>query len=169
MNKNIDAQTWGQIRHVVAQAQRASMHCSIASVSSEGIPNITPIGTLFLNDTSPTGFFFDTYSATLQQHLKYNAQACIQAVNSSRVFWLKSMMSGQFRTYPGVRLYAEIGELRPATAGEMHQVRRRIAPLKWSRGSKLIWSDFTQVREVHIHAFRWVEYPSMMPKTSSLF
>lgn len=58
MNKNIDAQTWGQIRHVVAQAQRASMHCSIASVSSEGIPNITPIGTLFLNDSSPTGFFF---------------------------------------------------------------------------------------------------------------
>ncbi len=79
------------------------------------------------------------------------------------------MMSGQFRTYPGVRLYAEIGELRPATAEEMHQVRRRITPLKWTRGSKLIWSDFTQIREVHIHAFRWVEYPSMMPKTSSLF
>lgn len=139
---------------MVAQAQHASMHCSIASMSPEGIPNITPIGTLFLNDSSPTGFFFDTYSATLQQHLKYNAQACIQAVNSSPVFWLKLLISGQFRTYPGVRLYAEIGELHPATAEEIYQVHRSIAPLKWTRDSKLIWSDFTLVREVHIHAFR---------------
>ncbi len=47
MNKNMDAQTWGQIRQVVAQAQRASMHCSIASVSPEGIPNIPRLAPYF--------------------------------------------------------------------------------------------------------------------------
>lgn len=42
MNKNIDAQTWEQIRQVVAQAQRASMHCSIARAFCDEFNNPCP-------------------------------------------------------------------------------------------------------------------------------
>lgn len=52
---------WQQIRQVVADAQRAAMHCSIATVNSKGFPSIIPIGTVFLNKKTSTGFFFDTY------------------------------------------------------------------------------------------------------------
>lgn len=44
----IDSQNWQQIIKTISTAQRASMHCSIATVDQLGQPNITPIGTVFL-------------------------------------------------------------------------------------------------------------------------
>ena len=153
MNK----QEWQHIGKVMNDAQKAAMHCSIATVDAQLQPTITPIGTLFLRENQ-SGFFFDTYTESLQQNLPQNSKACIQAVNSSRLFWLKSLFKGQFSDYPGVRLYVEIGDLRLANAEELAQISRRIQSLKWTKGSQLIWSDFTHVRD-----FRWVKYPKMMP------
>ncbi|MCH4244851.1 pyridoxamine 5'-phosphate oxidase family protein [Acinetobacter gerneri] len=157
----IDDKNWNAIKNVFAQAQKANMHANIASVSKEGIPNITPIGTVFLNDNG-TGILFDSFSQQLAENLKQNHNVCISAVNSSKVFWLSSFIKGQFNSYPGVRLYATLGDLRPATDEEKLKVETRIQSLKWTRGSKLIWSDFNHVREFHINDFRWVRYPNMM-------
>ena len=123
---------------------------------------ITPIGTLFLRENQ-TGFFFDTYAESFKENLPQNKKACIQAIKSSRLFWLKSLFKGEFSDYPGVRLYVEIGELHPATNEELAQITQRIQSLKWTQGSQLIWSDFTQVRDFSVHSFRWVKYPQMMP------
>ena len=155
---------WTQIRKVMADAQHASMHCSIASVDQNLQPTITPIGTLFLHEDSFSGFFFDTYSEALQENLIQNPKACIQAINSSKLFWLKSLIKGQFQDYPGIRLYVEIGQLRPAQEAELALVQRRIKALKWTKGSRLIWNDFHQVRDFKVHHYRWVQYPVMMPK-----
>lgn len=51
----IDSQNWQQIIKTISTAQRASMHCSIATVDQLGQPNITPIGTVFLKNNQ-TGF-----------------------------------------------------------------------------------------------------------------
>ena len=158
MNK----QEWQHIGKVMNDAQKAAMHCSIATVDAQLQPTITPIGTLFLRENQ-SGFFFDTYTESLQQNLPQNSKACIQAVNSSRLFWLKSLFKGQFSDYPGVRLYVEIGDLRLANAEELAQISRRIQILKWTKGSQLIWSDFTHVRDFTVQSFRWVKYPKMMP------
>ena len=158
MNK----QEWQHIGKVMNDAQKAAMHCSIATVDAQLQPTITPIGTLFLRENQ-SGFFFETYTESLQQNLPQNSKACIQAVNSSRLFWLKSLFKGQFSDYPGVRLYVEIGDLRLANAEELAQISRRIQSLKWTKGSQLIWSDFTHVRDFTVQSFRWVKYPKMMP------
>ena len=158
MNK----QEWQHIGKVMNDAQKAAMYCSIATVDAQLQPTITPIGTLFLRENQ-SGFFFDTYTESLQQNLPQNSKACIQAVNSSRLFWLKSLFKGQFSDYPGVRLYVEIGDLRLANAEELAQISRRIQSLKWTKGSQLIWSDFTHVRDFTVQSFRWVKYPKMMP------
>lgn len=155
-------QEWQHIRKVVNDAQKAAMHCSIATVDVQLQPTISPIGTLFLRENK-TGFFFDTYTESLQQNLPQNSKACIQAVNSSRLFWLKSLFKGEFSDYPGVRLYVEIGDLRLANAEELAQISRRIQILKWTKGSQLIWSDFIHVRDFTVQSFRWVKYPKMMP------
>jgi len=63
-------------------------------------------------------------------------------------------LKGEFSDYPGVRLYVEIGELRPAMNEELTQIAKRIQILKWSKGSQLIWSDFTQVRDFTVYSFR---------------
>ena len=46
---------------------------------------------------------------------------------------------------------------------ELTQIAKRIQILKWSKGSQLIWSDFTQVRDFTVYSFRWVKYPQIMP------
>ncbi|MFH7766175.1 pyridoxamine 5'-phosphate oxidase family protein [Acinetobacter sp. BSP-28] len=158
----ITTQQWLHIRKVVNDAQKAAMHCSIATVDANLQPTVTPIGTLFLRE-NPSGFFFDTYTESLQQNLQQNSKACIQAVNSSRLFWLKSLFKGEFSDFPGVRLYVEIGDLRLANTEELAQISRRIQSLKWTKGSQLIWSDFSHVRDFSVHSFRWVKYPKMMP------
>ena len=161
----IDSKNWSAIRNVVRHSQNAAMHCSIATICPSGFPTITPIGTLFLNDEIGHGFFFDTYSESINENLKRSSKACIQAVNSSRIFWIKSMLYGSFTSCQGVRLYATIGPLRPANQIEKQQVQQRIQALNWTKGAKLIWADFNQVRDIHIQTFKWVKYPSMRSKT----
>ena len=63
----IDLNNWNAIKDVFSKAQQANMHANIASVSSEGIPNITPIGTVFLNNDG-TGFLFDAFSQQLAEN-----------------------------------------------------------------------------------------------------
>lgn len=161
----IPLEQWSRITQTVHSAQKSSLHTTIASISSLGIPNITPIGTLFLNEWNSeklTGFFFDTYSQRIDENTKYNPNVCICAVNSSQLFWLKSLVMGQFKKPIGVRLYAKLGKLRPATKEELDRINQRIKPLAWTKGSQLIWSDFTHVREFVVLEARWVKYPKMM-------
>ncbi|OAL79264.1 pyridoxamine 5'-phosphate oxidase [Acinetobacter sp. SFB] len=155
-------QEWRHIRKVVNDAQKSALHCSIATVDAQLQPTTTPIGTVFLRENQ-TGFFFDSYAESFKENLPQNNKGCIQAVNSSRLFWLKSLVKGEFSDYPGVRLYVEIGQLRPASHQELTQIFQRIQSLKWSKGSQLIWSDFTHVRDFTVHSFKWVKYPKMMP------
>lgn len=158
----IDSPNWQQIIKTISTAQRASMHCSIATVDQLGQPNITPIGTVFLKNNQ-TGFFFDTYSESFKENIPNNSKACLQAVNIKRFFWLKSMILGKFSDFPGVRLNIEISELRIATAEELAMIEQRIKPLSWTKGSQLIWSSFTHVRDFNVTGFKWVQYPTMMP------
>ncbi len=162
----MNMQDWHDIQRVFKATQSAAMHCSIATVDEQLQPNISPIGSLFLHEQNFSGFFFDCYAESFEQNLKHNDRACIQAVNSSRLFWLKSLLQGRFQDYPGVRLYAKIGALRPAATHELAAIQRRIHPLAWTKGSQLIWSDFTHVREFSVQDFRWVKYPKMMPEHS---
>src|SRR5690606_35482786 len=152
---------WHQICQVVADAQRAAMHYSIATVNCKGFPSITPIGTIFLNKKTSAGFFLDTYSTTFSDNLQHQPMSCIQAVNSRQLLWIHSLLKGKFKRYPGVRLYAETGPLRPASPEEIQQVESRILALKWTKGSQLIWSSFHHVREIKINSYRWVKYPNM--------
>lgn len=160
---DIGLKDWNTIKKVFAKSQSSNMHSNIATVSEKGVPNITPIGTVFLNEDG-TGFIFDAYSQQLSENLKLNNNVCISAVNSSKLFWLSSFIKGQFNDYPGVRLYATLGELKLATESEQLLVNNRIRSLKWTKGSKLIWSHFTHVRQFKVHDYRWIQYPKMMNK-----
>ena len=105
----ISEKDWKNIQQVFKAAQKASLHSSIATVDQFGQPSITPIGTVFLN-ADQTGYFFDTFTERLSTNLDQNSKACIQAINSSKWFWLSSLIQGSFTDYPGVRLYVEIGD-----------------------------------------------------------
>ena len=153
-------QNWTEIKRVVARGQAAMLRCSIASVSPEGTPNITPVGTVFLRDDQ-TGFYFDQYTNTLAQNLETNPKVCVMAVNTSLFFWLRSLLIGRFVSPPGVRLYGTIGDLRPATPEELQHVQQRVRSTRWLKGNRLLWSNFSHVRDISFTSFRPVSYPSM--------
>jgi len=139
------------------------MHCSIATVDQHLQPTITPIGTLFLHEQGYSGFFFDAYSGVLEENLTANAKACIQAVNSSRFFWLKSLLKGEFQDYPGALICGD-WPIASSFGEESARVNAQIKALQWTKGNKKIWSDFTHVRDFKAHGYKWVQYPEMMPK-----
>jgi uncharacterized pyridoxamine 5'-phosphate oxidase family protein len=152
---------WKEIVSVVLAGQKSSIHCSVASVDSNGLPNVTPIGTVFLRDNA-TGYYFDTFTSQLAKNIETNPNICLMAVDTKSSYWFKSLLKGRFATPPGVRLYGTVGELREATAAEKQTIEKRIKPTRWMKGSQLIWSDFTHVRDIQFTHFRPVQYPKMM-------
>ena len=152
---------WKEIVDVIGTGQRSSLHCSIATVDEQGVPNVTPIGTVFLRDDH-SGYFFDAFTSKLASNIESNQNICLMAVNTNTSFWLKSFFKGKFLAPPGVRLYGTVGKLREATEEEIAAINKRIKPMSWLKGSKLIWSSFTHVRDIQFNDFRPVQYPKMM-------
>lgn len=161
MNRSSIEERWPEIRRVVMRGQVSSLYCSIASVSEDGVPSVTPIGTVFLRDY-PSGFFFDRYTSVLGKNIDANGKVCLLAVNSGKAFWLRSFLLGRFVSPPGVRLYGTAGPLREASSAELDQIEKRVRPTRWLKGSRLIWSSFTHVRDIQFTSYRPVTYPAMM-------
>lgn len=152
---------WPKVKEVVSRGQKSTIYCSIASVAPDGTPNVTPVGTVFLRDDL-TGYYFDHYTSALSRNIDANPGICIMAVDASRWFWFKSFLLGRFTAAPGVRLYGKAGPLRAATADEIERIEARVRPTRWLKGSRLLWSGFTHVRDIHFTSFRPVTYPKMM-------
>jgi hypothetical protein len=157
----LDDESWATIRDTVGRAKKSSLHCAIASVVSDGAPRITPVGTVFLRDDR-TGFYFDQYTSALARNIDADPRVCLMAVDTGRVFWLRSLVTGRFIAPPAVRLFGAASPLRAATRSELEQVRGSVRTARWLKGGKMLWSDFSQVRDVTFTGFRPVRYPVMM-------
>lgn len=155
------AHHWPEIRRTVERGQHSTLQCAIASVDPDGLPNVTPVGTVFLR-ADQTGFCFDQYTSALARNVDAHPDICLMAIDAGRLLWLRSFLIGRFVSPPGVRLYGTVGALRPATADELRQIRQRVGPTRWLKGNRLLWSSFTQVRDMRFTSFRPVTYPVMM-------
>lgn len=105
---------WSEIESIFNECIRASKHAAIATVDEMGQPTITPIGFTFLN-TNKTVHYFEQYSESMPANLMHNPNVCLMVVNSSTLFWAKSLLKGKFPSYPGLRLYGVAGERRKAS------------------------------------------------------
>lgn len=138
---------WKEIRKHFNLSFRSNFYVSIASVDIENNPTVTPIGSLFLNNTQ-TGFYFEKYPTKLPQHAKENKMICALAVNSNTWFWLKSLFKGKFKSYPAIKLYGELGNKRKATEIEIKRLNRRMKATKGMKGNTYLWSDMQFVRDI---------------------
>lgn len=152
---------WKQVKSVLERGQASAVYCSIATINPDGTPHITPVGTVFLRGDQ-TGYFFDHYARALGENIDHNPNVCVMAVNSGRFFWLRSLLSGRFISPPGVRLYGKVGPLREATTDEIAKIESRVRPSMWMKGARLLWTDFTHVRDVEFTRYKPVTYPVMM-------
>lgn len=138
---------WSKIRRHFNTGFRSNLHVSVASVDAENMPTVTPIGSLFLNDDQ-TGFYFEKYPSKLPVHAKTNKNVCLLAVNSNRLFWVKSLFKGKFNNYPAVKLYGELGDKRKASENELNRLKRRMRATKRLKGHKYLWGKMEHIREI---------------------
>ncbi len=140
---------WREVKLLLSASLQSSLHCAIASVNENGDPHVTPIGSLFLGKPGQ-GFYFERFTRNLPRNLDSNTRICILAVNSSRWFWLKSLLGGRFGRLPAIRLYGITKELRPANDREISLWQKRVRPARFTKGHQLMWKDMGMVREVEI-------------------
>lgn len=150
-------QNWDRIRETVSRAA----HCAIAATDPDGAPTVAPIGTVFLRDDT-TGFYFDQYAEALGRNLDRDPRVCLLAVDGRGLFWFRALLTARFPSPPGVRLYGTAGPRRAATEDELRQVRARVRIPARLAGGRLLWSDFSHVRDISFTDYRPVRYPHMM-------
>lgn len=138
---------WTNIRKHFNRSFKTNFHVSIASVDKDNNPTVTPIGSLFLNKNQ-TGFYFEKYPTKLPQNATINKRICVLGVNSNTWFWLTSLFSGQFKSYPAIKLYGQLGDKRKATEVETKRLKGRMRTTSLLKGNKYLWGRMEFVREI---------------------
>jgi len=157
----MDVQThWNEIKTLFHDSFKSSFHYAIASTGADGAPHVTPIGSLIL--TRPgSGLYFEKFTRQLPRNLAADGRVCVLAVNSSRWFWIRSLLGGRFRSPPALRLHGIAGELRPATEREKALWSARVRRARLSKGHALMWRDMDLVREIEFTRAEPVEIGRM--------
>ena len=138
---------WADVKAVFHDSYKSSFHYAIATVNENGEPHVTPIGSLMLGKPG-AGFYFEKFTRQLPRNLDNNKQVCILAVNSSRWFWLKSLLGGRFSSFPAIRLYGIAGDARQASGREIALWQNRVKEVKFTKGHALMWREMSVVREI---------------------
>jgi hypothetical protein len=153
-------ENWGEVKALFRESFSSSFHYAVASVSENGEPHVTPIGSLILSKPG-FGYYFEKFPRKLPQNLSANSHVCVLAVNSGRWFWLKSLLAGKFSSPPAVRLYGVAGDLRAATDQEIAIWQKRVSRVRFSKGHALIWRGMTMVRDIEFNSIEPVYIGAM--------
>jgi len=148
-------EAWPEIKSVFRKSFRSSLHFSIASIDPNGDPHITPIGSLILGMPGKA-IYFEEFTQKLPEYCAIRNNVCVLAVNSNKLFWLKSLITGNFNKPPAVRLYGKLGKRRMATEEEVKLWQKRVGVFKLTKGHKLIWKAMNTVREIELNSFEAV-------------
>jgi len=138
---------WKEIKRHFNKSFRTNYHVSIAAIDKDNNPTITPIGSLFLNNNQ-TGFYFEKYPTKLPDNAQNNPNVCVLAVNSNIWFWVKSLFIGEFKTYPAIKLYGQLGDKRTATDIEIKRLNSRMKSTKGFKGNLYLWGKMEYVRDI---------------------
>ncbi len=145
------SENWSEIKRIFRASFKSSFHFAVATVNRNGEPHVTPIGSLMLGEPG-RGFYFEEFPINLKSNLQVNKHVCVLAVNSSRWFWLKSLLLGRFTAPPAVRLRGTVGETRDATETELSRWQRRVNSVRLSKGHALMWGRMSKVRDIEFTA-----------------
>lgn len=122
---------------------KKSQYCSISTVNGDNTPHTSPIGSVYLNNESE-GYFIEMFTTSFND--KVGKTASIMAINTSPIFWLKSLFLGRFATPPGVRLKVTLLEKRKITEKERLQFYKKVRIFKYFKGYSILWSKPNLVR-----------------------
>ena len=151
---------WPAIKRLFKKSISSSFHYAISTVTQDGEPHVTPIGSLILGAPGH-GIYFEEFPSRLPRNLENNPQVCVHAVNSSRWYWLKSLIRGRFEQAPAIRLHGKAGKTRKATDEEIALWQKRVRSVRFTRGHELIWRDMRVVRDIEFDGVEPVDIGKM--------
>lgn len=151
---------WSEVKTLFKTSFKSSFHYAIASVNQKGEPHVTPIGSLILGEPGH-GIYFEKFPRQMPLNFKSNKKVCVLAVNSSRWFWLKSLLVGKFLSPPAVRLHGVVGDLREATETEIALWQKRVKSVRFSKGHAMLWRDMSKVRDIEFNRIEPVKLGKM--------
>lgn len=151
---------WNKIRQVFDSAGQSSLHFSVASIDAQGYPHITPIGSLILRDDC-TGYYFEELPALLPDNLNRSRHVAVLALNSDPSYWMTSLSSGKFETYPGVRLTGVALERREGSIEEINAWQQKVKFAEGLKGHDILWKNMRMVRDIEFTDVRPVECGEM--------
>ena len=140
-------ENWQEIKKIFNDSFRSSFHFSIATINKDGSPHITPIGSLILGKAG-SAIYFEKFTQKIPINGNENKKICVLAVNSGKLFWLKSLLFGGFSKPPAIRLYGKLGNRRKATEKEIKLWQKRVKSVSFTKGHKLMWVNMKTVREL---------------------
>jgi uncharacterized pyridoxamine 5'-phosphate oxidase family protein len=130
-----------------------AMFTSVATATEEGRPHVSPIGSVFLLNKDK-GFYFEKFTKSIPKNSKHTPYATLMSVNVSKWFWLKSLLKGQFKSPPAIRLLVKLGELREKSNHEASVFKRKVSLFKRTKGYDLMWKDMSLIREFEIVEYK---------------
>jgi hypothetical protein len=160
MHTPITEAEWQVVRRVFQDGFATSMHFAVATVSEDGGPRVTPIGSVVLAEPG-RGYYVESYAVGLQRDLARDPRLCVMAVNTSRWEMLRALFLGRATRPFGVRLHGTAGERREATPQEVERFLRRVRRFRFLRGHRLLWGKLRTVRDVQFHAIEPVRIPPL--------
>ncbi len=158
---------WEQIKTICKSSFRSSLHFSIASIDHKGLPHLSPIGSLIMGEPGKA-IYFELFTRNLPKNIQQNNQICIMAVNSSKWFWLKSLIMGRFMEMPAIRLKGTVGVRRKATEEEISLWRKRVKALAFTKGHGILWQTISDIREITFSSCEQISAGAMTTNMSKL-
>lgn len=157
---------WHIVKKLFKKAFSSSFHYSVASVDEDGKPHVTPIGSLILGEPGHA-IYFEEFTSQLPNNIKSNKYISVLAVNSSKWYWLKSLLKGEFIEPPAIRLNGEAGVLREATQTEVNLWLKRVKSVSFTKGHKIMWQRMGKVREIKFTSIEPVHIGKMTSNCES--
>lgn len=147
MAKTTNGLDWPTATGVFKRSFRSSFHYSVATVGPGGAPHVTPIGSVMLTEPG-RGIFFDLFTSRLSRNLDNDPRVCVMAVDTTKRFWLTSLVRGRFDAQPALRLSGTAGPRRPPTPEEQQRWLRRVRSIRRLKGHDLLFQKLTHVRDL---------------------
>ncbi len=156
------AAAWPELRRLASRVRRTSLAFAIGSVTAEGHPHVSPIGSFRLLE-GYRGSFFELFAAGLGRNLDANPAVTVLAVDSGRLFWLRSLVKGRFERMPAARLTGYALPRREATDHDRERWARQVRYAKWTKGYDLLWrpENAKWVREIQFERYEPVRIGAM--------
>jgi hypothetical protein len=152
---------WKEIQAIF----EAANVCLIASISPDGFPHMTPIGSLQLRDDC-TGYYLERFPQALRKNLDQCDRVEVIALDRRTGTWLKALVKGRFSVLPALRLRGFAGARRAATLEEQERWLRKVHRLRFTKGHALLWRGMSEARDLRFDSCDPVRFGAM---TEGLF